>query len=384
MTSHDPVYVTDVHRMLRDQARRFVEEEIRPNGDAWEKQGHVPRDVYRRMGALGFFGLRYPEKYGGSALDAVASAVLWEEMGKGGYAGVSVGAAVHAEMASPHLARYGSEAQKDRLMPKIISGEVITAVAVTEPDGGSDVAALKARAKRQGNDKWVLNGSKMFITNGVLADVYFVAARTDPAAKGSRGISMFIVEKGAPGFKVAKQLDKMGWRSSDTAELVFEDCEIPAENLLGEENKGFYSIMSNFQNERLVAGAGCAGECARAIEITLDWVKQRKAFGGVLWDRQVIRNRMAQLAMKLEAGRQLVYHAAHLDAQGIDCVKEVSMVKAYMGEFVNECMYVCGQYHGGMAFMRESAIERMYRDARVQSIGGGATEVMLEEVAKRM
>jgi len=384
MTSRDPAFVTDEHRMLRDQARRFVEEEIRPHGDAWEKQGAVPREVYRKMGALGFFGLRYPEKYGGSALDAVASVVLWEELGKSGYAGVSVGASVHAEMASPHLARYGTAEQKDRLMPKIVSGEIITAVAVTEPDGGSDVAALKTRARRKGNDKWVLNGSKMFITNGVLADVYFVAARTDPEAKGSRGISMFIVEKGAKGFKVAKQLDKMGWRCSDTAELVFEDCEIPAENLLGEENKGFYAIMSNFQNERMVAGAGTSGECARAIEITLEWVKQRKAFGGVLWDKQVVRNKLATLAMKLEAGRSLVYHTAFLDAQGIDCVKEVSMVKAYMGEFVNECMYVCGQLHGGMAFMRESSIERMYRDARVQSIGGGATEVMLEEVAKRM
>ena len=256
MTSRDPAFVTDEHRMLRDQARRFVEEEIRPHGDVWEKQGSVPREVYRKMGALGFFGLRYPEKYGGSNLDAVASVVLWEELAKSGYAGVGVGASVHAEMASPHLARYGTEAQKDRLMPKIVSGEIITAVAVTEPDGGSDVAALKTRARRKGNDKWVLNGSKMFITNGVLADVYFVAARTDPEAKGSRGISMFIVEKGTKGFRAAKQLDKMGWRSSDTAELVFEDCEIPAENLLGEENKGFYAIMSNFQNERLVAGAG--------------------------------------------------------------------------------------------------------------------------------
>lgn len=384
MTTRDPAFLTDEHRMLRDQARRFVVEEIRPNGDKWEEAGHVPREVYRRMGSLGFFGVRYPEKYGGSAMNAIASAVLWEEMAKCGYSGVVVGASVHAEMASPHLARYGTEAQKDRLMPKVVSGEIITAVAVTEPDGGSDVAALKTRARRKGNDKWVLNGSKLFITNGVLADVYFVAARTDPEAKGSRGISMFIVEKGAPGFKVAKELDKMGWRSSDTAELVFEDCEIPAENILGEENKGFYSIMSNFQNERLVAGASAAGECARAIEITMEWVKQRKAFGGVLWDKQVVRNKLATMAMKLEAGRQLVYHAAYLDAQGFDCVKEVSMVKAYMGEFVNECMYVCGQMHGGMAFMRESAIERMYRDARVHAIGGGASDVMLEEVAKRM
>ncbi len=380
----DPIYVTDEHRMLRDQARRFVQEEILPHADGWERQGQVPREVFRRMGALGFFGIRYPERYGGSALDAIASVVLWEEIARSGYSGVTVGATVHAEMASPHLARFGSAAQKDRWMPGVIDGSIVTAVAVTEPDGGSDVAALKTRARRQGNDRWVLNGSKMFITNGVLADLYFVAARTDPAAKGSRGISMFAVEKGAPGFTVAKQLDKLGWRSSDTAELVFEECEIPADSVLGEENKGFYSIMAGFQNERLIAGAAGLGECAKAIEITLDWVKQRKAFGGVLWDKQVIRNRMAQLAMKLEAARALVYHTAWLDAQGHDCVKEVSMVKAYVGEFANECMYACGQFHGGMAFMRESAIERMYRDARVLAIGGGATEVMLEEVAKRM
>jgi acyl-CoA dehydrogenase len=336
------------------------------------------------MGELGFFGVRYPEKYGGSALDAIASVTLWEELGRSTYSGFVVGAAVHGEMASPHLARYGSEAQKDRFMPAIVQGTLMTAVAVTEPDGGSDVAALRTRAVRRGNDRWVLNGAKLFITNGVLADVYFVAARTDPGAKGSRGVSMFIVEKGTKGFAVAKQLDKMGWRCSDTAELVFEDCEIPADNLLGEENRGFYAVMTNFQNERLVGGAIALGECAKAIELTLDWVRGRKAFGGVLWDRQVIRHRMATLAMKVEAARQLAYHTAWLDSQGIDCVKEVSMLKAWMGELVNETTYACGQFQGGMAFMRESPIERMYRDARVASIGGGATEVMLEEVAKRM
>lgn len=380
----DPVYVTDEHRMLRDQARRFVNEEVLPNGDAWEAAEEVPREMFRKMGDLGFFGVRYPEQYGGSDMDAVASVVLWEEMGKGTFSGFTVGAAVHGEMASPHLARFGTEAQKKALMPDIVAGKKVTAIAVTEPDGGSDVAGLKTRATRKGNDKWVLNGSKVFITNGVLADVYFVAARTDPDAKASRGISMFIVEKGTPGFKVAKKLDKMGWRCSDTAELVFEDCEIPAENLLGEEGRGFYQIMENFQNERMVAGAVALGECAKAIEITTQYVKDRKAFGGVLWDKQLVRTKLALLATKLAAGRSLVYHAAYLDAQGVDCVKEVSMVKVYMGELVNEVMYGCQQFHGGMGYMRESPIERMVRDARVQAIGGGATEVMLEEVAKRM
>ena len=185
----------------------------------------------------------------------------------------------------PHLINAGTDEQKERLLPDLIAGRKVSSIAVTEPDGGSDVAALKTRAKRKGNDRWVLNGAKVFITNGVLSDVYFVAARTDPHAKGSRGISMFIVEKGAPGFKVAKKLDKHGWRCSDTAELVFEDCEIPYENILGEENKGFYAVMENFQNERLVAGAMNAGSMESALAITTQYVRDRKAFGGVLWDK---------------------------------------------------------------------------------------------------
>jgi acyl-CoA dehydrogenase len=195
---------------------------------------------------------------------------------------------------------------------------------------------------------------------------------------------MFLVEKGTPGFSVSKKLDKHGWRSSDTAELVFADCRVPAANVVGEEGKGFYGIMKNFQNERIAIGAMAIGESAKALELTLEYVKTRKAFGAPLWDKQAIRQRLAMLAAKVEAGRQLVWHAAGLDAEGRDCVKEVSMVKAYCGELVNEVMYDCLQFHGGMGYMRESTIERMTRDARVQSIGGGATEVMLEEVAKRL
>jgi acyl-CoA dehydrogenase len=223
----------------------------------------------------------------------------------------------------------------------------------------------------------------MFITNGVHADLYFVAARTDPKAKGSRGLSMFIVEKGAPGFHVARPLDKLGWRSSDTAELVFTDCQIPADALLGEENRGFYSIMRNFQNERLVLAAMAVGESTRALEITRRYVKERKAFGGVLWDKQVIRNRLAMLDARVQAARQLLYHAAWLMEREIECVKEVSMVKALGGELNNEVMYACQQFHGGFGYIRDSEIERLVRDARVLAIGGGATEVMLEEVAKR-
>jgi len=379
----DSANLREEHRLLRDQIARFVREEIQPNGDQWEQDGCVPREMLRKMGEIGLLGLRVPEEYGGSGMDALASAVLAEELGRSTYAGANISAVVHTDMAMPHLVRYGTEEQKKKYLPKLASGEMISAIAVTEPGAGSDVAAIRTRAEREGNDAWKLNGAKMFITNGVHADVYFVAAKTDPAA-GHRGITMFIVDKDTEGFSVARPLDKFGWRSSDTAELAFEDAVIPAANQLGDEGRGFYAIMENFQNERLVIGAAAMGEAAKAIELTLDYVTGREAFGRTLWDNQVIRNRLAMLASKVEAGRALVYHAAWLDAEGRDCVKEVSMLKAYCGELVNEVMYACQQFHGGMGYMTEMPIERMVRDARIASIGGGATEVMLEEVAKRM
>lgn len=376
-------YFGEEHEALRDQLRRFVDTEIKPHAHAWEEQGFVPREVLWRMGELGFLGIRYPAEYGGSELDTMATVVLAEELGRSTFSGVAITALVHTDMASVHIANGGSKAQRDKFMPAIIAGEKIVAVAVTEPDAGSDVKGIRTTARREG-DSYVLNGAKVYITNGVHADLYCVAAKTDLSAKPSQSVSIFLVEKGTPGFRVARELDKHGWRSSDTAELVFEDCRIPAENLLGQEGRGFYAIMSNFQNERTVIGAMAMGEAQAAIDLTLDYVRTRKAFGATLWDKQVIRQKLAMLASKVEAGRQLVYHAAWLDAQGFDATREVSMVKAYCGELVNEVMYACLQFHGGMGYMRECAIERMTRDARVQAIGGGATEVMLEEVAKRL
>jgi acyl-CoA dehydrogenase len=371
------------HRMLRDQVRRFVEEEIKPRADAWEEQGFVPRDVLRRMGELGFFGIRYPAAYGGSEMDALGTVVLAEELGRSGYGGVAITALVHTDMASVHVFNGGTEEQRARWMPGIIAGEVITAVAVTEPDAGSDVKGIRTTARRQ-PDGYVLNGTKLFITNGVHADLYCVAAKTGGERAPSRGLTMFLVEKGTPGLSVGRTLDKHGWRSSDTAELHFDECRIPAENVLGEEGRGFYAIMRNFQNERLAIAAMALGEAQAAIELTLAWVRARQAFGATLWDKQAIRQKLAMLAARIEAGRQLVYATAWRSARGADCIREVSMAKAYCGELVNEVMYACVQCHGGMGFMRGTAIERMARDARVQAIGGGATEVMLEEVAKRM
>ncbi len=380
--SNDP-YFSPEHELFRAQVRRFVDSEVKPHAEPWEEHGSVPREVLRRMGELGFLGIRYPEIYGGSAMDTLATCILAEELGKSTFGGFAVTVLVHTDMASPHLANAGSPAQQARWLPGVIAGTTITAVAVTEPDAGSDVAAIRTTARRDGDD-YVLNGAKMYITNGVLADLVFVAAKTDPSAKGSRGISIFAVERGTPGFSVGRALKKQGWLSSDTAELVFQDCRIPAEHRLGEENRGFYAIMRNFQNERMVLGAQAMGEAQAMLALTLEWVRTRRAFGGTLWDKQTIRQRLAMHSAEVEAARRLVYHAAWLDSQGRDCVREVSQVKALCGELVNRVAYTCQQFHGGMGYLRECAIERMVRDARIQAIGGGATEVMLEEVAKRL
>ena len=371
------------HEALRRTVERFVQEAVLPHADAWEQAGLVPRDVLTAMGDLGLLGVRFGARWGGSELDTLATIALAEELGRSSYGGFAVTVLVHTDMATPHLHHAGSMEQKARYMPDLVAGRRIAAIAMTEADAGSDLASMRTTARRDA-DGWVLNGTKMFITNGVYGDVYFIAAKTSPDARPSQQISIFIVEKGTLGFTVSRALDKHGWRSSDTAELSFQDCRIPAENLLGKEGRGFYAIMSNFQNERTVIGAMAMGEAQAALDLTIDYVTTRKAFGGTLYEKQGIRQRLAMLAAKVEAGRQLVYHAAFLDAQGVDCTREVSMVKAYCGELVNEVMYACVQFHGGMGFMRESTIERMARDARVQTIGGGATEVMLEEVAKRL
>ena len=376
-------YFTSDHELLRDSLRRFIGERVLPVADSWEEAGCVPRAILQEMGRLGFLGIRYAEEYGGSALDTLSTVVLAEELGRSTYGGFAVTVLVHTDMAAPHLHHGGTPEQKLKYMPPIIRGEKIAAVAMTEPDAGSDLASMRTTARRDG-DAWVLNGAKMYITNGVHGDIFFVAAKTGEPATRNHQMSMFIVEKGAPGFTVARPLRKHGWLCSDTAELVFDNCRIPAANLLGEENKGFYALMKNLQNERIVLGAQAMGEASKAIEITLDWLTQRRAFGAPLWDKQAIRHRLAMLAARVEAARALVYNTAWRDAQGQSVTKEVSMIKALCGELVNEVMYDCLQFHGGFGYIREAAIERMTRDARIQSIGGGATEVMLEEVAKRM
>ncbi len=378
-----PVFFAEEHHALRRQVRRFVEEEIKPAGDRIEAAGMVPRSLLRQMGDLGFLGIRYPETYGGSGMDEMATMGLAEGCGRSTCSGTSITALVHTDMASVHLFNAGTEAQKARYMPGIVSGDLICGVAVTEPQAGSDVKGIRTTARRDGNE-YVLNGSKMFITNAIGGDLLFVAARSDHAAPPAQGISVFIVEKGTLGYEVVRRLDKMGWHSSDTAELSFQDCRIPAENLLGEEGRGFHEIMKNFQNERLVLGALAMGEAQAALDLALDYARTRTLFGGTLWDRDGTRQKIACLASKVEAGRHLVLGSALRLANGETLVREVSMIKAFCGELINEVMYGCLQLFGGAGYMRGTPIERMYRDARVHAIGGGATEVMLEEVAKRL
>ena len=375
----ESIYVTPEHELLREQIARFIAREVEPHALAWEEQGSVPREVLRKMGDAGLFGLMYGSAHGGAEADALTNLVFAEALSQSTFGGFIITVLVHTDMASPHLHHAGTPAQLDKYMPGVIAGRTITAVGITEPGAGSDVAGIKTSARRDG-DHWVLDGTKLFITNGVHADLYFIAAKTTSAR---HGMSMFIVEKGTPGFTVGRSLKKSGWLSSDTAELVFDDCRIPADNLLGEENKGFYSVMKNFQTERIALGAMAVGHCTQALKMTLDHVRQRQAFGGTLFDKQVVRQRLAMLDAKVQAARSFLYHCAWRVTQRHDVTQQVSMLKALTGELVNEVVQGCQQFHGGMGYMRDTAIERLWRDARVLAIGGGATEVMLDEVAKR-
>jgi acyl-CoA dehydrogenase len=380
----EPDFLDEDLRMVRDQVRRFSKERIVPFADAWEASGEIPRSLFRELGELGFLGMRHPVEYGGGGLGALSSVVLGEELARSGYGGVASALTVHSDMSISHIAHRGSHEQKQKYLPDACAGRKVGAVCVTEPGAGSDVAGLRTRAVRTADGGWLINGSKTFITNGVHGDIYIVAARTDPEAKGSRGISMFIVDKDNPGLKITRQFEKHGWRSSDTAELFFDDLKLPADALLGEEGKGFYYIVSTFQNERLVVGALVSGTCARAIELTVDYVRQRQAFGKSLWDQQVVRNKLAWMASKAAAVRALTYQCAQMIDEGKDTVREVSMLKAFGAETLQEVVHTCLQLHGGTGFIIGTPVERMARDARILTIGGGATEVMLEEVAKRM
>ncbi len=377
---HRNAYMTDELQAIHDQTVDFVAKEVTPNGELWELDGMVPREVLKKMGGLGMLSLRVPEELGGLGLGMLASAAFSEALGSSTFAGFDVTVLVHTDMAGPHLVNSGTPEQHERWMPGVMSGETILSIGVSEPDAGSDVAGIRTAALRDG-DGWRINGRKMFITNAVYGDMSIIAARTDP--DDQYGISMFLVPAETEGFEVANKLDKHGWRCSDTAELTLDDVWVPDDQLLGTVHRGFYETMRNFQNERMVLVGMGVGAAQRAIDMTNQYCQERRAFGGSLFDLGAIRQRMAMNQAKIDAVRASMYHAAWLGDQGIDNVKAMSGVKAFGCEAINQVMYDCVQFHGGMGYMRESHIERLYRDARILPIGGGATEVMLEEVAKR-
>ena len=373
-------YMTDELEAIYEQTVDFVAKEVTPHGDAWEEAGKVPREVLQQMGELGMFGLRVPEEHGGLGLGMLASATFSEALGASTFAGFDVTVLVHTDMAGPHLINSGNDEQLAEWVPKMLAGEAIFSIGVSEPDAGSDVAGIRTTAVKDG-DGWRINGRKMYITNAVFGDLTIVAARTD--LENKYGITMFLVPAGTEGFTVANKLDKHGWRCSDTAELILDDVWVSDEQVLGTVHRGFYETMKNFQNERMVLVGMGVGAAQAAIDMTNAYTQERKAFGGHLFDLGAIRQRMAMNQAKVDAVRASMYHAAWMHDAGQDNVKAMSGVKAWGCEVVNQVMYDCVQFHGGMGYMRESAIERMYRDARILPIGGGATEVMLEEVAKR-
>ncbi|MGL6111428.1 MAG: acyl-CoA dehydrogenase family protein [Rubrivivax sp.] len=375
----DHAYCRPEDEALREQVQRFVAREVEPHALAWEAAGHTPREVLRKMGQAGMLGLMYASEHGGAEADALTNLVFADALSTSTFGGFIITVLVHTDMASPHLHHAGTPAQKARWMPGITRGDTISAVAITEPGAGSDVAGLRTSARREG-EHWVLDGAKLFITNGVLADLYFVAARTGTAR---HAISIFAVEKGTPGFTVGRQLDKTGWLSSDTAELHFDGVRIPNDHLLGEQDRGFHAVMKNFQTERIALAAMAVGHCQQALRLALEHVRTRQAFGAPLWDKQAVRHKLAMLDARTRAARQYLYHCAWRVTQHHDVVQDVSLLKALTGELVNEVVCGCQQLHGGMGYMRGMAIERLWRDARVLAIGGGATEVMLDEAAKR-
>lgn len=377
-------YFNETHAMLRDTARRFVEREILPDIDEWEEAGRFPRELYRKAGDAGLLGIGYPEELGGSGGDVFLKVVWIEELMRAGSGGLAASLG-SLDIGLPPVVRFGSEALRKKVVPDVLAGRKISALAITEPGGGSDVANLRTRAERKkvgGADVYVLNGAKTFITSGTRADYYTVAVRT--GGKGYGGVSLLLVPRDAPGFSVGAPLRKMGWWASDTAELFFDDCVVPAENLIGEENRGFQVITSNFQSERLTLAvmANMTGELA--FEAARDYARERKAFGAALAGHQTIRHKLADMATLLEASREFTYRcAARMDA-GERIFKEVSMAKNVATDMCDRVTYDAVQILGGMGYMRESLVERLYRDARILSIGGGTREIMNEIIAKHL
>jgi Acyl-CoA dehydrogenases len=373
------------HEMLRKSVRAFVEKEVTPHVAEWEDAGRIPREFWRRLGELGFLGLEFPSEYGGAGGDFLSSVVLGEEMARCRSGGVAFSVLVHTDMSSPWLTRYGTDAQKAKYLPGIIAGDTVCALGITEPGTGSDMAALATRAVRDGAS-YRITGSKIFITNGVYGDLYFVAARTAPGTPGRRhdGISMFLVERGSPGFAVSRKLDKMGMRASDTAELAFQECRVPAENLLGVEGRGFQQLAAGLQRERLMAAVLALSGAAQALEDTVAYLGERHAFGEPLARKQALRHKVVDMATEIEAARALLYHAVASYVAGEEAAVHVSMAKLFATEVANRVAYAAVQLHGGYGYMREFPVEGFFRDVRLWTIASGTSEIMKEIIAKKL
>ncbi len=375
-----PAYFGETQNIVRENVRRFVDREITPFVNEWEEAGELPRSLYAKAGEAGILGIGYPEEFGGSGFDMftkIASTEAILSCGAGGVA-ASLGS---LDIGLPPIVNWGSEEMKQRICPDVIAGRKIQCLAITEPGGGSDVAGLRTRAVRDG-DHFIVNGSKTFITSGVNADYYTVAVRT--GGDGFGGISLLLVEKGMPGFSVSRKLKKMGWWASDTAELFFQDVRVPVSNLIGPENGGFYVIMTNFQMERLNLAVMANMTSQLALEACLSYVQERQAFGKPLAKFQVLRHKLAEMATQLEASREFTYRVAAKIASGESAVKEVSMAKNFATTVSDRVTYDAVQVFGGMGYMRETLVERLYRDNRILSIGGGTFEIMNEVIAKQM
>jgi alkylation response protein AidB-like acyl-CoA dehydrogenase/putative sterol carrier protein len=372
-------FFNEDHELFRQSVRQFVDAEVKPHADEWERNQRIPRHVWQRMGELGFLGINHPEAYGGSNNDFFYSVVLLEECARSGLAGFAAAHSVHQYMSTAHLAKAGSEALKQRYLPGAINGNLWGSLAVSEPGAGSDVANIRTTAKRD-SDHYIINGQKTFITNGVYGDFVTVAVKTDPNA-GPAGISLIMVDQGTPGFTTRK-LEKMGWHSSDTGELFFDNVKVPASNLVGKEGQGFYYIMESFQLERLVGGIAACEGAQLVLDTTLKYIREREAFGKKLQKFQTIRHTLSDLATEIEACRALVYQTSWKFDKGIFAVKECSMVKLLGTELGKKAADVCLQYFGGYGYMESFPMARMYRDARVGTIVGGASEIMREIISK--
>lgn len=371
-------YFGPAHNMVRRSVKEFVDQEIVPNIEDWEEMNEFPRDLYKKAGDVGILGIGYPEEYGGTPGDIFFQVAAWEEIMRCGSGGLAAGLG-SLNIAIPPILSQGTDDQKERFARPAIMGDKIAALAITEPGGGSDVAGLQTTAVRE-NDHYIVNGSKTFITSGCRADQITCAVRT--GGPGASGISLLVIEAGTPGYSVSEKLKKTGWWASDTAQIFFDNCKVPVENLIGEENQGFYGIMENFQSERLQLAVMANMTSQIAFEASLRYARQREAFGKPLAGFQVMRHKIVDMATLVEVSREFTYRVAAKIGAGLNQVKEISMAKNFACSTSDKVTYDAVQIFGGYGFMRGYPVERLYRDNRVLSIGGGTTEIMKEIISK--